>query len=69
MMDGQPTNLGEAVEDLCGQQNVEATHASIQMDFVYELVKQYPLLLLEYVAEQNEMTITAESSVRFSSSR
>ena len=65
MMDGQPTNLPEAVEDLCGQQNVEATHASIQMDFVYELVTQFPLLLLEYIAERTEMMITAESTVRF----
>ena len=66
MMDGQPTNLPEAVTDLCGQQNVEATNASIQMDFVYELVKQYPLLLLEYVSDKAEMEITATSTVRFS---
>ncbi len=65
-MDGQPTNLPEAVDDLCGQQNVEATHASIQMNFVYELVRQFPLLLLEYVAAQTEMEITAKSTVRFS---
>jgi hypothetical protein len=64
MMDGQPTNLPEAVTDLCGQKGVEATHASIQMDFVYELVNQFPYLLLEYVSEQNEMIITAETSIR-----
>ena len=66
MMDGQPANLPEAVDDLCHQANVEATHASIQMDFVYELVNQFPLLLLEYLAEQNQMEITATSTVVFS---
>ncbi len=36
------------------------------MDFLYELVNQYPLLLLEYVSEQAEMEITATSTVVFS---
>ncbi len=66
MMDGQPTTIHEAVHDLCQQQNVEATNPSVQIDFVYELVNQYPLLLLEYLAGQNEMEITATSTVRFS---
>ena len=65
MMDGQPTNIHEAINDLCQQANVEATNAAIQSDFVYELVSQYPLLLLEYVSEQAEMEITATSTVRF----
>ena len=61
----EPTNIPAAVNDLCGQQNVEATNAQIQMDFVYELVNQYPLLLLGYISEQTDMTITAESTQRF----
>ena len=66
MMDGQPTNLPEAVNNLCGQQNVEATNANVQMDFVYELVNQYPHLLLEYMSEKCEMEITATTTVRYS---
>jgi len=66
MMDGQPTNIHEAINDLCHQANVEATNPTVQLDFVYELVKQYPLLLLQYVAEQSPMEITATSTVRFS---
>ena len=65
-MDGKPTNLPEAVDDLCGQQTIEATNRNVQMDFIFELVDQYPLLLLEYVAEQAEMEITAKSTVVFS---
>ena len=66
MMDSQPTNIPEAVTNLCQQQNVEATNSSVQLDFVYELVNQFPLLMLEYVAEQAEMEITATSTVVFS---
>ena len=65
-MDGQPTNIPEAVNDLCQQQNVEATNSSVQMDFVYELVNQFPLLLLEYISDEAEMEVTATSTVRFS---
>ena len=64
--DPQPTNIQEAIDDLVGQETVEATNESIQHDFVYELVNQFPLLLLEYVSEQAEMEITATSTVRFS---
>ncbi len=61
-----PTNIPEAVNDLCHQLNVEATNATVQMDFIYELVHQFPLLLLEYVSKQAEMEITATSTVVFS---
>ncbi len=63
--DPQPTNIHEAIDDLVGQEGVEATNESIQHDFLYELVNQFPLLVLEYVSQQAEMTITAESTVRF----
>ena len=65
MMDGQPTNIPEAVEALCQQVGVDATNANMQMDFIYELVNQFPLLLLAYVAEKAEYEITATNTVRF----
>ena len=61
-----PTTIYEAINDLCRQEKVEATNDSVQRDFVFELVTQYPLLLLEYLAEQAEMEITATSTVVFS---
>ncbi len=66
MMDDQPTNIHEAIDDLVGQEKVEATNESVQHDFLYELVNQFPLLVLEYVAAQAEMEVTATSTVRFS---
>ena len=65
MMDGQPTTIREAIDDLIGQEIFDVTDI-IQHDFLYELVNQYPLLLLEYVSEQTEMEITATSTVVFS---
>ena len=61
-----PTTIYEAINELCRQERVEATSESMQRDFVFELVTQYPLLLLEYVSEQAEMEITATSTVVFS---
>ena len=58
--------LAEAVTALCHEANVEATNVNMQLDFIYELVNQFPLFLLEYVAKQNEMEITATSTVVFS---
>ncbi len=60
------TTIYEAINELCRQEKVEATNDSVQRNFVFELVNQFPLLLLEYVSEQNEMEITATSTVVFS---
>ena len=61
-----PTTIFEAINDLCRQEKVEATNDIVQRDFVFELVHQYPLLLLEYISKQVEMEITATSTVVFS---
>ena len=63
--DPRPTNIPEAIDELVGQANVEASNESVQHDFVYELVNQYPMLLLEYISQQTDLAITAESTVRF----
>jgi len=60
-----PTSIPEAVTDLSRQEHFSAGDSNLMMDFVYELVNQYPFLLLAYVSEQRQMTITAESTQRF----
>ena len=64
-MNTEPKNLPQAVIDLSGQEHFAHTPDSLLMDFVFELVNQYPLHLLAYISEQRDMSITAESTQRF----
>ncbi len=61
----EPRNLPNAVTELGRTEHFARVESALLMDFVYELVNQYPLLLLEYVSKQAEMEITATSTVRF----
>ncbi len=58
-------NLPQAVIELSGQEHFAHVPDSLLMDFMFELVNQYPLHLLAYISEQRNMSITAESTQRF----
>ena len=62
----EPRSLPGAVTELGRTEHFSVVDPTLLMDFMFELVNQYPLLLLEYLAEQNEMEITATSTVVFS---
>ena len=61
----EPRSLLGAVTELGRTEHFSVVDPTLLMDFMFELVNQYPLLLLAYISEQRDMSITAESIQRF----